>query len=367
MNILLNSKFLPVVVLLGMQLTSCGSSAPTKEENNKSVEENSNVIVKPLVQAVVIPTISKNWKLVWSDEFNGDKIDQEKWGFEVNCFGGGNDEKQCYTSNQENAFIEQGVLNIVVTKGESIGPKEHDDNLKYDVNDTRTQPYSSARLRTKYKGDWRYGRFEISAQLPEGQGTWPAIWMLPTDWEYGSWPVSGEIDIMEAVNIKTVTDDENFEQGGLETRVHGTLHYGKKWPDNVYTGTSYRLENYLSPADDFHEYAIEWQEDEIRWYVDGVHYATQRKDTWFSQTTNAQGEIVVNSGSAPFDKRFHLILNLAMGGNWPSTVNDKGIDESILSQSMKVDYVRVYQCTLSIDTGKGCAAIGSDAKLVVSK
>ncbi|MFT5758840.1 MAG: beta-glucanase (GH16 family) [Alteromonadaceae bacterium] len=375
MNTFFNIKCLSVLLLLGIQLTSCGSNNSTISKNT-AVEADNNMVVEPLsqpstqvftqalIQPIDIPDVSQDWQLVWSDEFDGNKIDREKWSFEVNCFGGGNNEQQCYTQHQENAYVEDGVLNIVAIKAESTGPKAHDDNPSYRVNETKTLPYSSARLRTKNSGDWRYGRFEIRAKLPKGQGTWPAIWMLPTDWKYGAWPLSGEIDIMEAVNLKTMTDELNVNTSVLESRVHGTLHYGKKWPENVYTGTSYRLENYQNPADDFHQYAIEWQAGEIRWYVDGVHYATQRSDTWFSQTTNDQGDV---RGSAPFDQRFHLILNLAMGGNWPDSVNDKGIDESILLESMKIDYVRIYQCSLSLETGQGCEAIGDDAKLVVGK
>ena len=285
----------------------------------------------------------KNWRLVWQDEFDMEQIDSNKWSYEVNCAGGGNEEQQCYTKSNKNAYVDNGVLHIEAIKGDVTGPKLHDDEPGYDPRITKSQPYSSARLRTKNLGDWKYGRFEIRAQLPAGQGIWPAIWMLPTDWVYGGWPASGEIDIMEAVNLKTLSDDPDAVEGTLEARVHGTLHYGPKWPDNIYTGKSYTLENQLNPADDFHEYAIEWEEGEIRWYVDGIHYSTQTSETWYSQTKNENGKLISNGEFAPFDQRFHLILNLAVGGNWPSKVNEKGIDASINSRVMKIDYVRVYQ------------------------
>lgn len=344
-------------------LMGCGSSEATNTDGSTTTlttKTPSSVIDNTDMQVPV----SENWALVWSDEFDDNKIDLSKWSHEVNCFGGGNDEKQCYTADSQNAFVEGGRLHLVAIKGQSTGPSKHDDDPEYDINTTRSQSYSSARLRTKHKGDWKYGRFEISAQLPAGQGVWPAIWMLPTDWAYGHWPLSGEIDIMEAVNLKSLSDDVNADSGQLEARVHGTLHYGNSPPKNVYSGTSYTLNNYLNPADDFHQYAIEWEDGEIRWYVDGVHYATQRQAGWFSQSVNAQGEVITQADSAPFDKRFHLLLNLAIGGNWPENVNEKGIADNINSKTMKIDYVRIYQCSLSASTGKGCAAISPQAKLV---
>ena len=129
-----------------------------------------------------------DWRMVWSDEFDSTSIDTNKWNFELNCAGGGNNEKQCYTDSEENAFIKDGVLNIVALPAEEGAEK----------------PYTSARLNTRYNADFTYGRFEMRAKLPSGQGSWPAFWMMPTDEVYGTWPRSGEIDILEAVNLKTV-------------------------------------------------------------------------------------------------------------------------------------------------------------------
>ncbi|MDZ7925103.1 MAG: family 16 glycosylhydrolase [Marinagarivorans sp.] len=198
-------------------------------------------------------------------------------------------------------------------------------------------------MRTKKKADWTYGRFEIRAKLPAGQGTWPAIWMLPSDDVYGGWANSGEIDIMEAVNLKA----------GGERQVHGTLHYGATWPNNVYSGSPYSLPNGVNPADDFHVYVIEWEQGEIRWYADGDHYATQTSSGWYTVSA-------LNNPFAPFDQRFHMILNFAVGGNWPEGANNKGIDASVFPQEMLVDYVRVYQCTANPITGKGCATRDSN-------
>ncbi|WP_040552153.1 glycoside hydrolase family 16 protein, partial [Rheinheimera nanhaiensis] len=219
--------------------------------------------------------------------------------------------------------------------------------------------------------DFKYGRFEMRAKLPSGQGSWPAFWMLPTDEVYGGWPKSGEIDIVEAVNLKTVN-----AEGVAEANVHGTLHYGRDWPNNESSGKAYLLPDDINPADDFHTYAIEWQEGEIRWYVDGYLYQTQRASQlrrnadgvpvslshrgWFAEYFNiATGELETQWNAAPFDQRFHLLLNLAVGGNWPENVNNLGIDAEAFAngQTYEIDYVRVYQCGQDLDSGKGCETI----------
>lgn len=300
---------------------------------------------------------STPWRLVWSDEFDGRSINSSKWTHEENCWGGGNNEQQCYVKDAKNAFVKDGILNIVALNDYPTGFDLPDGNGQQ-----KTLPYSSARLRTKAKGDWTYGRFEIRAKLPEGQGTWPAIWMLPTDNVYGVWAASGEIDIVEAVNLKTPSDDYKTpgQAGKPESRVHGTLHYGGAWPRNVYTGKQYYLPNDLNPADDFHVYALEWEKDEIRWYVDGVHYQTQRSNTWYSiSQTN-----VTAKDDAPFNQKFHLLLNLAVGGNWASNTNDTGIHPNNFPQTLQVDYVRVYECSVDPSSGKGCANIQPQATIV---
>lgn len=294
-----------------------------------------------------------DWVMVWNDEFDGQSIDSTKWTHEVNCDGGGNAEKQCYTDSPDNSFVADGMLNIVALAAE----------------EGATLPYTSARLNTKFKGDFKYGRFEMRAKLPSGQGSWPAFWMLPTDEVYGSWPKSGEIDIMEAVNLKTV-DDAGVE----ESYIHGTLHYGKDWPDNESSGKAYLPAS--NPADDFHTFAIEWQEGEIRWYMDGYLYATQMASEvrynaegeavglkhrgWFSQYFDqVSGELETHWDASPFDQEFHILLNLAVGGNWPENVNNLGIDETAFAegQSYVIDYVRVYECSVNPTTGKGCETV----------
>jgi beta-glucanase (GH16 family) len=313
------------------------------------------------------PKAAGEWLPVWSDEFDGDRIDPAKWGLEANCWGGGNDEQQCYTSRKDdapgaNAFVRDGVLHLVARRENFTGPNTPDGS----GTTTATLPYTSARLRTKNLQEWTFGRFEIRARLPRGQGTWPAIWMLPTDSRYGTWAASGEIDIMEAVNLGAPSDAPGAAPGTPETRVHGTLHYGRVWPGNAHAGTWYTLPNGASPADDFHVYALEWEHGEIRWYVDGVHYATQSARWWYSRYAR-DGQLVDAPFGAPFDRRskYHLLLNLAVGGNWAGNVNARGIDASAFPQTMQVDWVRVFRCSSSPKTGTGCATRGADARLVV--
>lgn len=305
------------------------------------------------IKAVDTSTPVSDWVMVWNDEFEGTNIDTNKWTHEVNCAGGGNQEKQCYTDAAENSFVVDGSLNIVAkpsVNGEAL-------------------PYTSARMVTKYKGDWTYGRFEMRAKLPEGQGTWPAFWMLSTDEVYGGWPKSGEIDIMEAVNLKAEKAD-----GTPEDRVYGTLHYGRDFPDNESSGGPYTPPS--NPADGFHTYSIEWQEGEVRWYMDGYLYATQlaselrtngagdvvglKHRGWFAEYFNiATGVKEVQWNNAPFDQDFHLLLNLAVGGNWPENVNELGIDETAFAngQTFEVDYVRVFECSINPLTGAGCETV----------
>lgn len=355
------------VSMLSMALTACGSankSAPEENTNTENSNEGNEQIQQETAVTYPSTVVSKSteWTLVWQDEFDDSEIDMSKWSFEVNCWGGGNEEQQCYTDRADNAYIDNGNLVIKAIKESFTGPSENQDSPNYNASVTTTLPYTSARLRSKNKGDWKYGRFEISAKLPSGQGTWPAIWMLPTDWAYGDWAGSGEIDIMEAVNLGA-DSDEKGRSGEPELRVHGTLHYGRAWPGNVHAGTGFRLPNDANPADDFHEYAIEWEEGEIRWYVDDIHFATQTQDGWFTQYMQ-DGSLITGEGAAPFDQTFHMILNVAVGGGWAGSVNERGIDANVFPQTMLVDYVRVYECSVDTETGQGCAAKSDEAILV---
>lgn len=240
-------------------------------------------------------------KLVWSDEFDGKSLDYSKWGIEQNAFGGGNQELQIYTDRPKNVRVENGHLII----------EAHRDNAN--VNGTGRE-YSSGRIRTKHRGDWKYGRIEVRAKMPIGQGVWPAIWMLPTDEKYGGWAASGEIDIMEYLGQKP-------------NEVLGTLHYGAGWPKNAYSGDSIKLKSGTF-NDDFHTFAVDWQEGKIIWLLDGKPWQTQTK--WHSEN---------GKFPAPFDQRFHLLLNLSVGGHLAGNPDAN----TTFPQKFLIDYVRVYQ------------------------
>lgn len=289
--------------------------------------------------------VHQGWTMLWSDEFEEPGApNPDYWSHEVNCSGGGNNEWQCYTDRLDNSYVdEDGLLHIVAKEEFYSGPSLQDDDPGYPGPNV-FRNYTSARLRTKDKVDWKYGRIEVRAQVPGGRGMWPAIWMLPTDWVYGGWPSSGEIDIVEAVNLRR----DNFY--GWGTLVHGTLHYGLPWPQWENHGRSYYM--YVNPADDFHQYALEWEEDEIRWYVDGVHYQTQRSEGWYNYVWGGQETgFVVATETAPFDQVFHLLMNVAVGGDWPGPPDSNWNSD----REMLVDYVRVYQCARGSVEGKGKA------------
>ncbi|WP_299570435.1 glycoside hydrolase family 16 protein [uncultured Shewanella sp.] len=348
-------KLPPVLTLtsvsaLAALLIACGSDNTSEEVVNDTAAAD-NSVEQPQ---------ESPWTLIWSDEFDGTAIDLDKWNLAHNCYGGGNEEHQCYTQRDENSKVADGLLVITAEREDFSGPAVALGDPIYDAADTsKQQPYTSARLDSTNKGDWKYGRFEIRAKMPQGQGTWPAIWMLPTDWVYGPWAGSGEIDIMEAVNLKVVTEGSE-----PEAKVHGTLHYGKAWPGNVYSGAEYTLPEGANPADDFHVYALEWEKDEIRWYVDDVHFATQRSTGWYSQYTDSDGNLQNALEDGPYNQSFHMILNLAVGGTWAANVNNTGVDESVFPQTLEVDYVRVYECSVSPETGQGCASIDEAAEVV---
>jgi beta-glucanase (GH16 family) len=280
------------------------------------------------------PAAAEGWQKVWSDEFDKPEIDPAKWNFDVDCWGGGNEERQCYTDKAENSSVIGGMLTITARKEATRGPalplsqrKSAEDNK-----DTVEKPYSSARLTTRGLADWRYGRIAIRAKLPEGQGTWPAIWMLPTDNHYGRWAASGEIDIMEAVNLGTPCKKC---AGGLENHVLGTLQFGGEWPANTLASSETELT--LTP-DGFHIFEIMWTANRISWAVDGRAYASAAASSWFS------GKAGQSAAGAPFDQAFHLIINLAVGGGLPEGRNLKGVSNAIFPSQFQVDWVRVYQC-----------------------
>jgi len=234
-------------------------------------------------------------EIIWADEFDYEGLpNPEKWGYDVGGGGWGNNELQYYTKDRlQNARVEGGNL-IIEAIHEFYGGNV----------------YSSARLITKNKGDWKYGYFEMRAILPSGRGTWPAFWMLPTDWEYGGWPNSGEIDIMEHVG---------YDPPLVHGTVHTKLHNG---------GNGTQVGNSISvPAceSEFHIYGCEWTETQIKMYVDNQLYFTFNNQNFWENW--------------PFDKRFHILLNIAVGGNWGGV---EGVDANAFPAKFIIDYVRVY-------------------------
>lgn len=281
----------------------------------------------------------EGWTLVWADEFDGDKIDRAKWGFDVDCWGGGNEEHQCYTRSSRNAAIEDGKLVITARHERTLGPAlpAHMRRSSPNPEGQATREFSSARLTTRGKASWLYGRFEIRARLPQGQGTWPGIWMLPERETYGTWAASGEIDILETVNLGVPCAKC---PGGRENTILGTLHFGGKWPNNKHKGEEVSFPEVLDGQ--FHTYAVEWQPGRMVWTMDGRPFAERKAEEWSTTGSDRPG--------APFDQPFHLILNLAIGGKLAEGRGLGGVRLDGYPKRMEIDWVRVWQ---QPNTGQG--------------
>jgi beta-glucanase (GH16 family) len=243
-------------------------------------------------------------RLVWSDEFDGTRIDPKKWVFDTsrNRQGWYNKEQQYYAADRpENARVADGSL-IISARAETLQRQQYPD--------WGDQHYTSAKLMTRGKSSWTYGFYEIRAKLPCARGTWPAIWMMP---DAGPWPDAGEIDIMEHV-------------GSQANVVHATIH-SKLFNHRLKTqrGASIAVPTSCGA---FHDYQLDWRPDTITIGVDGRAYMQVHNDQPGGR------------GAWPFDRPFHLILNLAIGGDWAGAL---GIDDAAMPQRMEVDYVRVWQ------------------------
>lgn len=237
--------------------------------------------------------VPEGWELSWHDEFDGDSIDLTNWTFDIGGWGWGNGEGQYYTSRPENARLENGMLVIEARQEKYEGSY-----------------YTSARLKTQGLQNFQYGRIEARLKVPSGKGLWPAFWMLGSNFDGNNWPDCGEIDIMEYI-------------GKEPDLIFGTLHgpgYSGALGLSKWNRQTYNI------ADDFHTFAIEWEEDEIHWYYDGEHYFT------VARTDIGEREWV-------FNQPFFIILNLAVGGQLPGMV---GLD-TVFPTQYYVDYVRVYQ------------------------
>ncbi len=271
----------------------------------------------------------RRWRLVWSDDFDGDALDPEKWDFDLgNGFfdyrthsyvpGWGNEELQYYTREPRNVEVRDGLLCLRALREELHGCG-----------------YSSARVKTRRRDGaplfcQRYGRFEFRAKVPYGKGLWPALWLLPQDDAYGPWAASGEIDVMEIV-------------GERPQEVLGSLHFGSTFPRRSLVTHVHALPNGGTVAD-FHVYAVEWEPGEIRWEVDGLISA--RQSFWWScsRRRGVRGVLPrsaadLNPWPAPFDQPFYILMNVAVGGNFPGVPNS----DTRFPAEMLVDYVRVYE------------------------
>ena len=244
------------------------------------------------------------WALVWSDEFNGpdgSRPDAAKWNFEAGGNGWGNHELEYYTNRPENSFVQGGNLVLQALKERFTGP------------DHVTRDYTSARITTKGFFEQAYGRFEARIKIPRGQGVWPAFWLIGNDFGKTGWPGCGEIDIMENIGKEPST-------------IHGSMHGPGYSGDNDFTSV-YKLPGGVNFFDDFHVFAIEWEPGIVRFFVDRELYAT------FTPSRLPAGMKWV------FDHPFYIILNVAVGGDWPGPPDST----TLFPQTMLVDYVRVYK------------------------
>jgi beta-glucanase (GH16 family) len=249
-------------------------------------------------QGYFSPSSYEGYQMVWNDEFDGTTVNSNYWVFEIgtgcpNVCGWGNDELQYY--RRENAWIKDGVLTIEARKENFQGSQ-----------------YTSSRMKTQGKKSFKYGRIDIRALMPQGQGIWPALWMLGNSITEVSWPACGEIDIMEMVGGK-----------GRENQTHGTLHWDAN--GHAQTGSSYRIpEGTL--ADQYHVYSIEWNETHMKWFVNNYNFHTID---------------ITPAHMSEFHEEFFFIFNIAVGGRWPGNPDSS----TIFPQQMKVDYIRVFQKT----------------------
>ena len=275
-----------------------------------------------------LKTTSGTWRLVWSDEFDGTRLDLSKWDFDLgNGFhepvhghyvpGWGNEELQSYTADTANVEVKNGLLTIRALKESRDGCH-----------------YTSARIKTRRRDGTPlfaqcYGRFEFRARVPWGKGLWPALWLLPQDDRYGGWAASGEIDVMEIVGEKP-------------HEVLNSLHFGSSFPARSLLTHVHPLPFGRSVAD-WHVYAVEWEPGEIRFYVDDVLTCTRK--FWWSCSLKDGGQGVearkladLNPWPAPFDQPFYIVMNVAVGGNFPGAPNE----QTKFPAELVVDYVRVY-------------------------
>lgn len=287
--------YLIMAGVLGLSvLTACGGNKGNTEEDTSKSTESAVVTETPTLDG---------YNLLWSDEFDGESMDESKWDYDPHEPGWTNNELQEYTTSTDNVFVRDGKMVLKAIKTEKDG-KDY---------------YTSGKIKGQNKTDFTYGKVVVSAKTPEGQGLWPAIWMMPQDESYyGQWPKCGEIDIMEVLGNDTKTS-------------YSTIHYGEPHAEQQGTIEAKDGESF---SDTFHEYSVEWEPGEMRFYTDDELVLTV--NDWF---TAVQGEDE-KPYPAPFDQPFFVQMNLAVGGDWPGNPDDTtDFDKA----EFEIDYVRVYQ------------------------
>ena len=309
------------------------SSSEEQKESSSSDMSSSSSMDEELSSSSIdlsnytVPQDKDSLTLIWSDEFNDDTINDDMWTHdEDNGFwnylasawvgGWGNNELQYYRGPEDNIEEKDGNLSIII-KDDVFPHPDPDVDAEFE--------YTSARVKTKITSSILYGRIEVRARLPIGKGLWPAIWLLPSDFDktigagsYGGWASSGEIDIMEA-------------KGRIPNKISGAMHFGDEYPKNTFLHREKELSN--STINEYHIYALEWEPKEIRWYLDGEEYFKVNSSQWWTSKSDDE--------SAPFDKEFHLIMNVAVGGNFDNGI--KPDDSVTFPATMDIDYVRYYR------------------------
>lgn len=256
-----------------------------------------SICIYPIVTANSNPDRIENWKLYWHDEFNGKRIKESNWNFQKGGYGWGNNELQYYTDNPKNCYTENGKLIITAVK-----------------EDYKNHSYTSARITTKRKVDFLYGRIDINAKLPAGKGLLPAFWLLPCEDIFHDSQKNGEIDLMEMVGSKPRT-------------VYGVTHFYLREKSKFWGKYNNKTELL---TDDFHLYSLEWTTNEMKWLIDNKIY--------FSFDTSK----VFTSDYNPFNGKFYLIISLSVGGDWPGNPSGK----TVFPSSLEIDYIRYYKSTI---------------------
>jgi len=271
------------------------------------------------------------FKLVFSDEFEGNSLDRSKWTPEVNCWGGGNAEKQCYVDHPETIFVKDGKLHLkAIYKGAYQLHGNDKCTLDNEGSCSWTQPFISGRVNSKAANlAWKYGKIRVKALLPSGPFLWPAIWMLPQDDVYGTWAASGEIDIMEA-------------RGQDADRISHAIHYGGQWPNNIYSD---KLVTIANAQNSWHVYGIDWTENTLTFSIDdNPTFTVDLNRSFYS----GKGNNPYTGNRQPFDQKFHLLFNVAVGGGFFNAGQYGEFNPEVHSKQwtrpeLAIDYVRVYQ------------------------